>query len=245
MIVKESRLTEQDGRKWALETFGADGVRIREEAPAIIRDCHEKLANAQAEADMKHQGVYGNIWHRCLAEFAGRLGRLPSAERVAVPGARYSVVAFGDVVIFPWRYSREAGIEIGSRKFAVSDARVSLFRTRNEPRERLDLGFEHPELTDEEQEIIERQEAALQAVLRRYARVVIVGYASNPYALHNVMWGEAKLGEDGHLVFSTSESLMDVASAALSNMDLTDGFATGAIPTPVLEVKEALGGADD
>lgn len=240
-------MQEDDGRKWAIQTFGADGVQVRTLAPAIVRESHDKLANAQVEADMDHQGVYGNIWHRCLSQFALQLGRLPSADRVAVPGARYSVVAFGDVVIFPWRYSREAGVEIGSRKFAVSDARLSLFHTVNDKRgQQLNLGFEHPELTAEEVELVDKQQhEALDAVMRQYSRVVIVGYASNSSALHNVMWGEVKLGQDGFLIFSTSESLMDLASSALVDVNDDERFDRGDVPTAVLGVKEAQGGSND
>lgn len=240
-------MEDNEGRLWAVETFGADGVQVRTLAPAIVRECHDKLANAQVEADMDHQGVYGNIWHRCLKEFASQLGRLPSAERIPVPGAGYSVVAFGDVVVFPWRYSRDAGVEVGSRKFAVSDARVSLFRTINDKRgQQLELGFEHPELTAEEVELVDKQQhEALDAVMRQYSRVVVVGYASNSSGLHNVMWGEAKLGQDGFLVFSTSESLMELASAALVDVNAEESFDSGDVPTAILEVKEAQGGSDD
>jgi len=240
-------MKETDGRRWAIQTLGVDGVHVRTLAPAIVRECHDKLANAQVEADMEHQGVYGNIWHRCLKEFASQLGRLPSAERVSVPGAGYSVVAFGDVVVFPWRYSREAGVEIGSRRFAVSDARFSLFHTFNDKRgQQLDLGFEHPELSAEELELVDkRQHEALDAVMRKYSRVAIVGYASNSSALHNVMWGEATLGQDGFLVFSASESLLDLASSALVDVNAEESFHSGDVPAAVLGVKEAQGGSND
>jgi hypothetical protein len=238
-------VSDTEARLWALSTFGVDGVRVREMAPTIVRECHERLANAQVEADMDHQGVYGQIWHRCLNEFAQQLGRLPSAVRVAVPGARYSVAAFGDVVVFPWRYSREAGVEIGSRRFAVSDARFSLFQTTNDKRgQQIDLGFEHPELTEEERDVVAKQHAALAEVMSRYSRVVVVGYASNSLALHNVMWGEAKLGADGYLEFSTSESLIDLASNALVDVNVEESFDSGELPAAVLEVKEAGGTTD-
>lgn len=240
-------MQDNEGRLWAVQTFGADGVQVRTLAPAIVRECHDKLANAQVEADMEHQGVYGNIWRRCLNVFASQLGRLPSAERIPVPGAGYSLVAFGDVVLFPWRYSRDAGVEIGSKKFAVSDARFSVFHTVNDKRgQQLDLGFEHPELTAAELELLDkRQHEALAAVMRKYSRVVIVGYASNSSGLHNVMWGEAKLHNDGFLVFSTSESLMELASNAFVDVNADESFDSGDVPSPILGVKEAQGGSHD
>jgi hypothetical protein len=101
-------------------------------------------------------------------------------------------------------------------------------------------------LTADEMEIVDKQQhEALDAVMRQYSRVVVVGYASNSSGLHNVMWGEAKLGQDGFLVFSTSESLMDLASIALVDVNADESFNSGDVPTAVLEVKEARGGSDD
>lgn len=235
-------MAADNGRMWALETFGADGVQIRELVPEIIQECHEKLANAQLEADMVHQGVYGQVWRRCLVEFSRQLGQLPTAERIAVPRAGYSLVRFGNVVIFPWRYSREPGVEIGSKKFAVSDARVSIFHTAGGPGlEQLPLDFPHPELTPEELELIDAQQKALREAMTTYARIVVVAYASSQHGLHNMMWGEATLDSEGFLTFATSESLIAPVAGALASVDVTESFAEGPVPTAVLGVKEEQG----
>ncbi|PVW04408.1 hypothetical protein DEA06_10430 [Microbacterium sp. Gd 4-13] len=234
-----------EGRAWALRTLGADGVLVREQISAIIRDCHEKMANAQAEADMKHTGVYGQIWRKCLDEFVAVLGRLPSAE--IIPRRGYKLVSFNGVVLFPWRFARERSTDIGSRPFAVSDTRISLFRQeRDLAQQRLDIEYEHPELTEEERELLDAEAKALEETLTSH-RVVVVPYASNPSALHSIDWGEATLGADGYLTFASMESLLDVGSDSLVDVEPAEeeSFSNGPIPRPQLGVKEeeADGGA--
>lgn len=234
-----------EGRAWALRTLGADGVLVREQISAIIRDCHEKMANAQAEADMKHTGVYGQIWRKCLDEFVAVLGRLPSAE--IIPRRGYKLVSFNGVVLFPWRFARERSTDIGSRPFAVSDTRISLFRQeRDLAQQRLDIEYEHPELTEEERELLDAEAKALEETLTSH-RVIVVPYASNPSALHSIDWGEATLGADGYLTFASMESLLDVGSDSLVDVEPAEeeSFSNGPIPRPQLGVKEeeADGGA--
>jgi hypothetical protein len=234
-----------EGRAWALRTLGPDGVLVREQISAIIRDCHEKMANAQAEADMKHTGVYGQIWRKCLDEFVAVLGKLPSAE--IIPRRGYKLVSFNGVVLFPWRFARELSTDIGSRPFAVSDTRISLFtQERDLAQQRLDIEFEHPELTDEERELLDAETKALEETLSSHS-VVVVPYASNPSALHSIDWGVATLGADGYLTFASMESLLDVGLGSLVDVEPSEdeGFSEGPIPRPQLGVKdeEEEGGA--
>ncbi len=227
------------GRTWALRTLGADGVLVRTKIPAIIRDCHEKMASAQMEADMKHTGVYGQIWRKCLDEFVAVLGQLPSAD--TVPRRGYKLVSFNGVVLFPWRFARERSTDVESRPFAVSDTRVSLFtQERSLTLPHLDIEFEHPELTKEEQALLDDESRALKETLTSNPRVVVVPYASNPFALHSIHWGEATLERNGHLAFNPTESLLDIGWGSL--VDATpsegEGFSDGPIRRAPLGVKE-------
>ncbi|MFI6427782.1 hypothetical protein [Promicromonospora sp. NPDC050880] len=226
-----------EGRAWALRTLGADGVLVREKIPEIIQDCHEKLANAQAAAEMNHSGPYGYIWRRCLDQFVAVLSRLPSAELVTV--GRHKLVAFNGVVLFPWRYAKDRAAEASTRPFAVSDSRVSLFTQRHpDPQGRLPIEFDHPELSAEEHALLNEESKTLAETLEQH-RVVVVPYASNPSALHSIEWGEATLGSDGYLTFESLESLLALGSGSLVDVGPTnDGFAEGPIPRPQLGVKQ-------
>lgn len=226
------------GRTWALQTFGADGVRIREQVPEILLDCHTKMANAQAEAQMSHTGPYGYIWKKALDEFVTQLGLLPSAEIVSLYRSPYKLVAFGDVVLFPWRFSRDLFSDPSEAKFAVSDARISIFTKR--PRRahtRLDIPFEHEELTAEEQEILQDEEKLLAKVLETHPRVVVVAYSSNPKSLNSIFWGEASLSEDGSLTFMGGEALLPSPHGQLVGVE-SASFDSGEIPRAELGVKE-------
>jgi hypothetical protein len=228
-----------EGRAWALRTLGADGVLVREQVPIIIRECHEKMANAQAEADMKHTGVYGQIWRKCLDEFVAVLGRLPSAE--IVPRRGYKLVSFNGVVLFPWRFARELSTELDSRPFAVSETRISLFtEDRDATQQPLDIEFDHPELTDEERDLLDAESTALEETLSSLPRVVVVPYACSPSGLHSIDWGEATLGADGYLSFASMESLLDVSSSSPASVEASkdEAFSDGPIPRPQLGVKE-------
>lgn len=231
-------------REWALRTLGPDGALVREQISTIIQDCHEKMANAQAEAEMRHAGVYGQIWRKCLDEFVAVLGALHSAE--IIPRRGYKLVSFNGVVLFPWRFARERSTDIRSRRFAVSDTRISLFtQERNLAQGRLDLEFDHPELTEEERELLEAEAQALKETLSSH-RVVVVPYASNPTALHSVDWGEATLDDDGYLTFASMESLLDAGSGSLMDIEPAEdeSFSDGPIPRPLLGVKEEEAGGD-
>lgn len=224
-----------EGRAWALKTFGADGVLVREEIPSIIRNCHTSMANSQAESGMKHTGVYGNIWRKCLDEFVHILGKFPSAEIISRRG--YKLVSFNGVILFPWRYARELSTDITSKPFAISETRISLFELEYDTgQQRLDIDFEHPELTQEEQELLEAEYAALQEELSSFHRVVIVPYASNPSALHSINWGEATMDSAGYLNFKTLESLLNIEPSSLADLSPAENesFSDGPIPRPQL-----------
>lgn len=232
-----------DGRAWALKTLGSDGVLVREQVPAIIRACHDKMANAQAEADMKHAGPYGYIWRRCLVEFSTVLGQLPSAEIIPVPRAGYNLISFNGVVLFPWRFARERSVDLASKRFAISESRVSFFREKHVTSQPpLDFEFEHSELTAEEEDLLKFLDAerkALAGVLSDNPRVVVIPYSSNPVALHSIRWGEATLGEDGFLNFESLESLLDIGRSALAAVDpVGESFDDGPIPRPLLGAKD-------
>lgn len=226
------------GRAWALKTFGQDGVLIRELIPKIIRECHEKMADSQAAAEMPHAGPYGYIWRKCLYEFSKVLGKLPTAEVISVPG--YKLVAFNGVVLFPWRYASESTVEIGARQFAVSGTRLSLFKQpHGDPNSLLPIEFDHPELTVEEREYLDEAAKTLADAFDGNPHVVVVPYASNPSALHSIGWGEATLGADGYLTFESFESLRDVGRGSLVEVDSADeAFSDGPIPRPQLGVKQ-------
>lgn len=217
------------GREWALKTLGVDGALAMEQVQEIILRCHEQMANAQGEAQMNHSGVYSYIWLKCLNEFSLQLGRLASAEIVPLYRTPYKLVSVGGVIVFPWRYGRDASDSIEDSIFAISGTREQITKMKfanSQPR--LDIEFDHPELTEEELRLAEDR---ITTELAKRAPLVVVGYSSNPSVLHQIVWGQATLGDDRRLKFSHLETLHTAAEASLVG---TGGaaFDEGEIPRP-------------
>lgn len=129
----------------------------------------------------------------------------------------------------------------------VGHAYLPLFgQERDLAQQRLDIEYEHPELTEEERELLDAEAKTLETTLTSH-RVVVVPYASNPSALHSIDWGEATLGAGGYLTFASMESLLDIGPGSLVDVEPAEdeGFSNGPIPRPQLGVKEeeADGGA--
>ncbi len=228
------------GREWALQTLGSDGVLVREQVQEIILQCHEQMANAQAEAQMNHSGPYSYIWLKCLNEFSSKLGRLPSAEIVPLYRTPYKLVSVGGVIVFPWRFGRDANDSATDSIFAISGTRERITKIRptvSQPR--LDIEFEHPELSEEELQIADDR---ITAELAKRTPLVVVGYASNPTVLHQIVWGEAVLQEDRRLKFSHLEVLHSANEAELVGVGGA-AFDEGEIPRPQFgDVSEGTSG---
>lgn len=62
--------------------------------------------------------------------------------------------------------------------------------------------------------------------------VVVLAYASNPFSLPGVDWGEVTLGDDGFFMFDSMESVVDVGSSLLMAVEPSgeEGFSEGPIP---------------
>jgi hypothetical protein len=69
-----------EGRAWLLERFGADGARLRAGLPAMLRERHFGMADAQERAPMRAHAVYGQIWRAVHDGMAEDFGSLPTAQ---------------------------------------------------------------------------------------------------------------------------------------------------------------------
>lgn len=93
------------GRRWALETFGQYGPRLRDEiADMVVRE-HEASLDAQEACGHRSQSVYGEFWRGILERFEA-FGNLPGASLVRPGDAPYKLPVVNGVVLFPWRGTR-------------------------------------------------------------------------------------------------------------------------------------------
>lgn len=222
----------EDGRRWAIETFGACGVHIRDLAPQLVRDEHTASADAQEASGRRSRSVYGEFWRGILEKFE-QFGKLPGATLIRPGQAPYNIPVINGVALFPWRYGRTRDGDLNTMPFVTSEARAAMLTISGVATQpELNLGLPRPELTDEERQLAEVVEAARADALVTSGKLVVVAISSSAIALHGMTWGDVTVDSGGYLVWGFSESLMSVTpSKRLAVPDDGKTFTTGEPPT--------------
>ena len=235
-----------EGRRWAIETFGSYGVRIRERVAELAREEHAASANAQEASGHRSRGVYGEFWRGILERFE-EFGRLPHSALTRPGQAPYSIPVVNGVAIFPWRYGRTGGEDLAETPFVTSDARSEMFALGGGPlQDELNLGLPGPGLTPEERELAEVVEAAMSDTLVTAGKVVVVAISSSPMALHAMSWGEVAVTGDGCLEWGFSENLMEVAAFGPAGaVGTRKTFTAGDPPAKVIGLHSEFDGSSD
>lgn len=231
-------------RAWALHTFGPDGVKIREAIPHVLADLHVRMADAQAVSGMHARTVYGQMYRGALEAFCSNFGGLPNAGTFVPRGANYHVPIVEGVAIFPWRFSASPSSATDT-PIATSTARLDLFSRRPvRVEEELDLDIDRPELTNEDDVVLQDRAAAMTDVLDRYRKVVVVAYVSSFRELHSIEWGEVEdLTADGYLRWGFHEQLTTPSTELVSGVqDDRPTFDGGQAPRPIVEHRAAIDG---
>lgn len=219
-----------DGRRWAIETFGEYGVHIRGRVAELVRAQHAAMVSAQEVSGHRGQGVYGLFWRGILEQFEA-FDNLPHATLIRPGKASYRIPVINGVALFPWRWGRGRGDELASATFATSDARLAMFELDDVPIQgKLDVAVLETNLTDEEKELAETVEAAINNDSVTTNRVVVVAISSSPMGLHAVSWGEARLTKAGRLEWSFTEDLAEVPASGPVPVDGRRTFTTGEVP---------------
>lgn len=199
-----------EGRRWAIETFGAQGVYIREQVPQLVRAEHVASADAQEASGHRSLGVYGEFWRGILERFEA-FGNLPGATMFRPGEAPYRIPVVNGVALFPWRYGKNREGEFTSTPFSTSLAREAMFELEGlSLQAELDLAVRRPELTEEEQELANVVEKARESELVTSGMLVVVAISSSPSGLYEITWGDVSLTSDGCLEFGYSENLLNL-----------------------------------
>lgn len=227
-----------EGRRWAIETFGSQGVHIRERVAELVRAEHTASADAQEASGHRSRGVYGEFW-RGILECFEELGSLPHATLLPPGRAPYKIPVINGVALFPWRYGRDRDEDLALTPFVTSDARAAVFALGGSVTQgELDLGVPGPGLTAEEQELAEAVEAAISDSLVTANRVVVVAISSSPMGLHAMSWGGVTFTSDGRLEWGFSENLMDVSvSGPAGVVESEKTFTAGEPPAKVIRLQ--------
>ena len=236
----------EDGRRWAIETFGTPGVYVRNLVPQLVSEEHTASADAQDASGHRSKGVYGEFWRGILEKFE-QFGKLPGATLIRPGQAPYSIPVINGVALFPWRYSRNRDGDLATTRFVTSEARAAMFDLSDvviQPE--LNLGLPRPELTAEEQELAEIVEAAMSDAQVTSGKLVVVAISSSVIGLHDMMWGDVGLNDDGRLDWGFRENLMGMKSAkpfAVPDEDKT--FTSGEPPAKQIGLQDEDEAAGD
>jgi hypothetical protein len=219
-----------DGRRWAIETFGAQGVHIRDMVPQLVREEHAASVDAQEASGHRSRGVYGEFWRGILERFE-QFGNLPGAALVRPGRAPYSIPVVNGVAIFPWRYGRNSEGDLSTASFLTSEARAAMFDIGDVAiQQEFDLDLTRPDLTPEEQEFADVVQA-IRDELDSSGKLVVVAISSSVNGLHDLTWGEVSLNEDGCLQFDSSENLMGLKPLKpFAVPDDSKTFTSGKLP---------------
>lgn len=221
-----------DGRIWALETFGAYGPQTRERIAKLVRDEHEASLDAQEASGHRSQGVYGEFWRGILEKFES-LGRLPGATLVRPGDAPYKIPVINGVALFPWRYAKNREAELATVPFNTSEARMAITRLRPPAvQEAFDLGLPDDGLSAEERELLVAFQSTTRDPAVTSGRLVLVAISSSVRGLFSVEWGNVQLGQDGFVEWDGfHESLLSMPPTKSVAVVPTGTFTAGDLPS--------------
>lgn len=204
---------------WAVERFGVAADELVEAVPRAIRRAHENAAAAQVASGTKLLDPYGhtlkNRQHECLVEEALAIGGFESFQPHGVP---FQLIRRVDtrVTLFPWRYATNGKTSRHKVRMKPSGFRRDLLASSEGPRDQMTI--EQAELTEAEIEAQYAEEKAVWDQLRSLARVVTVGYASNPNGIIDLGWGDVELLDDnGTITWLHWEPLAWTATTTVSD----------------------------
>lgn len=230
---------------WATERFGAAADQLVEAVPRAIRRAHEYAAAAQAAGGTPHLDPYGhtlkNRQHECLVEEALAIGGFESFQPRGVPFQLVRLLGTR-VALLPWRYATNQKTTRLTARMKPSAFRRDLLTGSGGPRDQMTI--EQAELTEAEIEAQYAEEKAVWEQLRSLARVVTVGYASNPNGIIGLGWGDVELrGDDGTVDWRYWEPLAWTAATTAHR----DGAGRGlqAVTTPAVDERPPRPRFDD
>ena len=170
------------------------------------------MAAGQVRTNSTANFAYGAIWHRILQEFTEQVPvHFPSAQSLKpAPYANFSLMSVNGAVLFPIRYAGDlkAGrdrIQLSKRS---SETRLSILAGRvPNPAPALDLWPDEDPAWEPTNPLVsaelERARVAVRYAADNAPKVVVVAFASNPLALHRIVWGEVEVMPDYTLKFTS------------------------------------------
>lgn len=235
-----------EGRRWALETFGKYGPTIRTAIPAMVRAEHEASLDAQEASQHRSLSVYGEYWRGILERFEG-LARYPGATLVRPKDAPYKIIVTNGVGLFPWRFAKTSDADFSATAFSISDARIAMTHLKVPAVQGMfDIELPDAGLTDDEEKLVEQMEATSKDPDISVARLIVVAIASSPRGLFSANWGAVSISAAGFPAWEGyREDLLAVRESA-SVAPISDStFTDGEVPTKLPQQEDGDRSAED
>ncbi len=202
--------TLMDVSSWAWQRFGPAAYELVQVVPAALAEAHASAVDAQVSSRTQKKDPYGhtlkNTQHERLVEAGAALA---GVEVFHPHGASFELLRFPatSVVLYPWRYATNSAQSRQNARMRSSAFRKELLTGAAAGPRQLTLE-ESVEGSAEDLDVQLAEEVAVLEELRSTARVVTIGYASNPQALFALGWGDADLVDDrGTVVWRHWEDL--------------------------------------
>lgn len=211
---------------WALEAFGEAAEDLFTRIPGAVRAAHTAALTAHVSAEMTSNDTYGHTLKVKQYELlVQHIRDVPGVTTRRPQGMRFelAVVPETNVAILPLRYTTDPKERREDSRLPspVSDLRKSLLGLNSSATPHqltIEHAFEDDEMLAvglEELEEVDKQ-------LRKFGRIVVVGYASNPtVGVWGIGWGDLELEDEatGKVLWTHWESLLE-NSALMSSKDV-------------------------
>jgi|SRR3954468_2516364 hypothetical protein len=211
---------------WARERFGDAAPELRLAVTTAIPQAHRHAVTAQVGAGTRKKDPYGHTMkvrqHECLVAAAQDV---PGVEVVHPKGAAFELVRVRQtgVLLFPWRYATDGRTPRQRARMRPEGLRYGLLSGPGQGMGQLTI--DDAELDAEQLDARLADEAELLQQLREAARIVVVGYASDPSTLFDLGWGDADVDETGTVHWTSWEPLSPSTAEATALRTTVHGNA--------------------
>lgn len=209
---------------------------LRELLVKVVRDRHERFAEAHLASGSRYAMGFGSQWRDLLDDTHEAVTRFGFPSHKLMP-AGYKLPVVNDCLIYVWR--------IPANVDAVSDFASSPTRKNGFAAPPPEAMLFEPTFADrDEPDELTGEDGELERVVRSVGDtmpVVLVMVESSPRLLQSMQWAIAVQDQDGKVVLRGQETIWEAELSADAQEFAVESFDSGAPAVPVVELQEKEG----
>lgn len=223
------------------DVLGAHAGPVRDLLVRVVRDRHDRAADAHQVSESRYANGFGTQWRDLLDDARDALTERGYQARKLIPGG-YALPVVNDSLIYVWRVPNSPS---AVSSFASSPTRQSGFSAPPP-----DPTLFEPELTDglgsdDETGAETELERVLGSSLGGAMPLVLVLVESSPRQLHSIDWAIAVMDAAGKVALLGRESIWVAETIGDGTNTEVDAFDSGTPPGPRIEPREEEGSGPD